>query len=404
MKNNVNRGKKIVLVAMAMATLSIWACWPLPARGAELTRVATAWEKNNPCDLDISVGYSRTQRLGTILRQRHQEGRIADVVVLRYSSIIEEMPLRLALGIFHDLELHLSTSVLFRQIQEWDYSARHTASVQDNISPVDAQGNSLENAEPFFSVPGKSYRQGWSNITLGLSWALFQAEKDDTKPQWLLSLDYTLPTASLNEPWLSTSKENPGAIGDKAHRLVLATAISKQMGKLDPYVKFSFSLPIAAKNSANLCTRPGAMCINSKDSTGEYDPPLVGGFLLGSEFHSSALNSEFLIDLQLGAFYVGEGRTYNEFSDVVGKLLQTDDYIHLGASGGIKINITGYFQFQVNASLYHDTEHFLTGEPLQTSDGKNNPSFDYRYDTPGRRFRISEASIFQVNAMGIARF
>ncbi len=33
-----------------------------------------------------------------------------------------------------------------------------------------------------------------------------------------------------------------------------------------------------------------------------------------------------------------------------------------------------------------------------------NPNFDWRYDAPGRRFRISEVSVFELSFAGVLQF
>ena len=450
------RSTLVLAVGLAATALA-----PAPARAAEITRVASSFDKDNPFDLDLWVGFERTQRRGKITRERHQESHIADVLELRYTGITQSLPMRLALGLFHDLELRVGAEVIFNWDQSWRYPAERkedgTLAVSDANSTVHNNcvsprgGDPLaptcvagpgEGSKPIFESQGETHRAGFGDVSFGLAWAPLSDRRDDTKPKWLLSFDYTMPTGLLDKsavikPWTPATVSSKGPIGDGAHRFSFATAISKRLGAIDPYLKFMYTLGIPSANSVTNCSMPEAekaerMGYFENCGTGPWTlsetglkPPHVGGFVFGAEFFPydyPARSQSVSIDIQLGALYVSEGRTYNELSNAIGKMLYNEEYLSLGGSFGVYARAAKYIQLRLNASFYTDTEHFLTTEPvgkdldgacptgsgacvdLSNSGGEINPNFDFRYDMPGRRFRITEVTVFQIMATGVVNF
>src|SRR4051794_630465 len=89
-----------------------------PAVAAELTRTATGFEDNAsfPLGIDLQVSYERIQHRALINRENHQTSAdgpdIFDVAELRFSEVKQVLPIRLAIGIWHDLELHASLPIV----------------------------------------------------------------------------------------------------------------------------------------------------------------------------------------------------------------------------------------------------------------------------------------------------
>ncbi|HCF61361.1 MAG TPA: hypothetical protein DFS52_25615 [Myxococcales bacterium] len=435
-------------LSLLAAGLAVALSVPAQVGAAELTRVASSFDLDNPFDLDLELGYARTQKRAKITRERHQDGRIANVIEMRYHQVTQEMPMRLAIGIYQDLELHVGASLVFSDQKLWRFpgldedgkvitNENNSTVVNNCVNPdgslVDpgCKGDSFAGAQPIFPIPGQSYRGGFSNITVGTKWAPLSDRRDDTKPKWVLGFDYTIPSSSLNNPSKPTSASDPGNIGDMAHRLTVSTALSKRLGAIDPYVKLHYTFPTRATGYYSNCRNPENLGSGGNCGSGAwtfadagYKPQQVAGLLFGAEFfpYDDPMRKQSVsIDLQAAGSYVSSGRVYNELSDAAGKLLWTEEYMTIGGSIGVNARPVEYVQFRLSASLYHETEHFLSGEQIgkdinnacgdDTSRacvdlGTNevNPTFDFRYDMPGRRFRISETSVFSVMATGVLNF
>ncbi len=425
---------------------------PFAASAAEVTRVASSFDEEDPFDLDLLVGFRRTQHRGKITRERHQEGRIADVIELRYTQIQQAMPVGLAIGLYQDLELHASSQLLFNDDRSWGYPGldangnpvttdanstvfNNCITARGDLVHPDCQGDRRVGAQPIFPVPGQAFRGGFDDITVGLKYAILNDERDDTKPTWTVAFDYTIPSAAVNVPSRPTSEASRGNIGEKVHRFTLTTALSKRLGAIDPYALFSYSLPTQAPNFYSNCRNPELLGFAENCFTGPWSlretgirAPHLANLLFGAEFYAyddPVKKQRIGFDLQGTVRFVSEGRYYNELSDALGKILYTEEFMTVGGQFGIYAGIgSEYVQLKLllNAGLYHNTEHFLTnesvgkdldnacrGEPgscvdLDNRAGEINPNFDFRYDMPGRRFRISEINTFNVMARAIISF
>ena len=126
------------------------------------------------------------------------------------------------------------------------------------------------------------------------------------------------------------------------------------------------------------------------------------------------------VDLRVFADYTSRQRFYNELTDATGKLHMTQGYLEMGGLAGLYVRASKYVLMQATASLSTRTAHYLTGEALGKGDSwpavdgptgpapsdpaAMNPNFDWRYDAPGRRFRISEVSVFELSVGGVLQF
>jgi uncharacterized protein YaiE (UPF0345 family) len=83
--------------------------------------------------------------------------------------------------------------------------------------------------------------------------------------------------------------------------------------------------------------------------------------------------------------------------------------MQLGGLVSFLYRASKYVAVQGQAGYTWESSHLLTGEPLGVADGTNtspdqNPNFDWRWDAPGRRFRITRDSIFTLQLAGILSF
>jgi hypothetical protein len=285
------------------------------------------------------------------------------------------------------------------------------------------------------------------DLTVGMAWGILSEKRDDTKPTWVLGFDYTYPLASVIDPSVPATASNPGAVGDKVQLFEPYIAISKRLGYVDPYLKVSATIPhllggfhsncddnqtAAAAGSPSTSTAfpencPGgsdAKSTWSRQDTGEK-PPYLGTVVFGAELYAydaPEKHQSLTIDLRGTGQYVSQGRYYNEMSDQLGKLLFTDQYLHMGATFGINFRGAEYVELRLAASYWHDTDHFLSNENVgndlngdgkvdlpaspSTPDttGELNPSYDFRYDGVGRRFLIGQVNDFEFSATGVLTF
>lgn len=411
------------------------------AHGAEVTRIASSGDPDHPFGFFLDAAFERTQHRGKITREWYQSGTNVDVDELRFQHLDTRLNLDAYIGLYQDLQFHFQLPIVFQDDRAWGFAGGtdpgNTTLYRNCLNPDGSTPTDGTCPAPgsgsgrLFTVDenAKSFRSGLGNLTFGLAYAFFKTERDDTKPTWVVSFDYTAPTAPVLNPSAGTSNASRGTLGDKVHRYKFATTISKRISIADPYFGLWYTLPWLGPGYYSNCddaspsrmgrpdncgvgmTSPsGRQRAWSRDQTG-LQPPHTGGFFFGSEivvFENPRLSQKVAFDLRGFMTYTAEGRVYNELSDLFGKLLYTQDHLTLGGHLGFTARAAEYVHLKAYAKLAYDTEHFLTREEPGEDFNENgsvdftsepreiNPNYDWRIDHPGRRFRISEQVIFNV--------
>jgi hypothetical protein len=449
------------LIAFAVAVLAG------PAAAAEITRVATSGEPKNPFDLDLSVRYERLQERATIAR----EG-VADE--LRFVRTRHAVVPRVAIGLYHDLEIHFEMPYVLADDRSWRFGDVYGkpsggippySSIENNdITPNGQPCTPADDTDPVRAgiqcalLPvgegATVYHGGMAgDLKAGLAWGIFSDLKDPTKPFWVVGSDVTFPTAKAYDPakdrvvaatatkpfWSSPyDKENPGPFGEKVWKWDVYTALSKRMGVIDPYVKAHFTKIFKSNGTYSNCDHAAELAVGGSVVPAQMNSeavancktwgeeagaklPWIAGLTLGTEvvpYEDRPEGQKVSIDFRLFSDYTSPQRFYNELTDATGKLHQTGSYLTMGGLFGLYLQASEYISLQATASLATRSAHYLTGEslgkngstPRYGSDGvtldptEMNPNFDWRYDAPGRRFRISEVALFELGFTGVLRF
>jgi hypothetical protein len=330
-------------------------------------------------------------------------------------------------GIWKDLEFHFGLPLVFAQNEGWEYSQGTDATnstLQHNCLNPDGTLTSPDcaatgNGEvPLFPIPGNTYRGGLGNLQFGLKYAFFNQKKDDTKPTWIVGLEYEAPTAEKMDPFQPTSSDDRGKIGDRVHKYTLYTVFSRNMGLVEPYFQFHYTVPVNGPQWYSNCDHADSSVLGTPGNCGTgpwtraetgMDEPVSTGLFFGTEFtpyEKPELRQRVTVDVRATADYVGTGRYYNEVSGLFRRLMKTGEYLQIGGQLGVVASATDYISFKANAGMVYRTNHGLSQETLGqdlNGDGKVdasvgspelNPNFDFRSDLVGRRFRIAENSVF----------
>lgn len=403
------------------------------AHGAEITRTASSADPGHPFGFFIDVAYDLLLERGKLTREWYQSGTNLDVDELRYERAKHQLNLDAYVGLYQDLQLHFGLPIVFAENRKWVFAqgtdASNTTIYRNcvttsgaNYAGCMAGAADSNNAQSrLFNVDGAgSYRGGVGNLTFGLSYAFFSQKRDDTKPTWTVSFDYEAPTAQAANPAAPTTAQTRGPVGDRIHKYKFSTAISKRISIVDPYFQLWYALPFRGPGYYSNCDdaspqrqgRPQNCGVSGWDrkATG-YQPPHQGGVRFGTEvvvFENLDMHQRVAFDLRGLITYTSEGRYLNQMSDLFGKLLYNQDFMELGGQLGFVAHAAEYVQLSGHVALGYQTEHFLTREePGADWNGNEtidftgapdeiNPNYDWRIDHPGRRFRLTESSVFRV--------
>lgn len=425
------------------------------ARSAEITHVATADTDVWPVEFDASVGFSGTLEQADIAKEQFQTSGNTSTLIhgteLNYRNTTTVLPIRIAGGLWHNLELHVTVPIIINADQHWDYSSESMGGAKDTINKpagicpegptaTCANGisaNSAQNTLVPETLPVDSNRGGFTvgDITIGAAWTPLNEIDEASVPTWLLGFDYVAPNASPMNPtkvsYLSSGNPTVGDVGDGLHHFHPYTALSKRRGVFDPYLMLWLDFAHAMGNTYDNCQNPVYPSSNGDPrvncGAGPYvsnvtrlQPEYQGGFIFGSElvpYENAAQFQKVAIDLRFISEYHSEARTYTQLSDLLQELTYQQDYARLGGQLGVALHAGKNFMAQLNFALLHDTDHWLTNENLgapgnsgtvdvtsHTGSNPQNPNFDFRFDAPGSRFLLQNSIIGSLSASLTAMF
>lgn len=399
---------------------------------AQITNVADAADEKHPLEVDLEAEYVHLRAQTNISREN-----VGDV--LQHVRVLDALNFRLAIGIWHDLELHAMAPLALQDTQTW-HPLAGAPSLSGNTISVSGCGGTLcgpGKVQPILPVDGESKRNGFFQPTFGIAWAPINEERQENpRPEffpeghaystWALGVDYTAPIGNrLDDPSRWGFNGSPGTGGEirKVHVITLWTALSKRFRVLEPYLRLSGSLPFAAGSAYDNCSHQqflsdvaAANCAGPWAGQTGYKPPFEGSATLGAELVAAeGSDQRFSFDLRGDVTWHGPQRGYTQVSDALGKLTYSDEYLTTAGSVGIYGRVARWFHMRVYGVLGVDTAHFLTHEDVgvdKDRDGKitvsegtcaalgtcaafpdQNPNYDFRVDQVGRRLR-AEPTMF----------
>jgi hypothetical protein len=428
--------------------LTLTAAVPLSAQSAEITRIASSFEDTRPFGMFIDVGFQHTQRKLLITRESHEEVNGTRTVVdrkeLRYTGIDTRLNLDLHIGIWKDVEFHYGLPIVFQRNEYYGFASGTDAS-NSTLTPgpnncLNARGELVSptctstgaGSTAYWpnntAAPPTSYRNGLGNMRFGLAWAPFNQQKDDTKPTWIVGLDYEAPTAQGIDPSVITTPSARGGVGDRVHRYMFYTTFSRRIGIVDPYFQTAVTLNYRGPGWYSNCDHPEVPSMGRAENCNDtewgrsrtgIEVPIVARMIFGAEFNAYEMaekHQRVALDLRAISEYVGPGRYYNELTTLTQKFMATQDYLKFGGRLGINAYASDYIRLQATAALLYNTPHLLSNEAIgrdlnndgqinvSTNPREVNPNFDYRSDVVSRHFRASEIWDFQLNVTASLNF
>jgi hypothetical protein len=427
---------RAVVAALALGT-------PFVATAADITRIASSFEDEDPFDMNVDASFEFTRQRTKILREQllrqpsqSQPAPRQYSAELWYTGQDARLNLDVAIGIYRDLQLSYRLPIVLARGESWNFvsgtNLGNSTLINNCLNPngtlVDpACATNGTGATPLFNVPTETLRGGLDNMHFGMAWAFFNQKNDETKPTWVMGIDYEAPTAPMLDPSEETGPENRGAVGDRVHKFTLSTALSRKIGIAEPYFRVQYTLPRTGPgfysncDSRNDADAPG-LGFPENCSTAGWDrkttgiqAPHTAGVVFGSEFMAFEAKGKkqniasLALDLRAMANYIGPGRYYNEMSGPMRKLLATSDYAQLGGQFSLTAELAEAFFVRASGMFLYNTDHALTDEKigldrdgngsisLEPGSNELNPNFDFRTDFVSRRFYATESKTFRLD-------
>ncbi|HXX69079.1 MAG TPA: hypothetical protein VEK07_17965 [Polyangiaceae bacterium] len=433
---------------------------PLMRQAAEITMVASAFDKNDPFDVNVIVGFTESwQRAGIRRETPAAQGSaiLGTEDIATYSSTKSGLLAGADIGLYHDLALLLRVPIILSWSQRLDDLDGSAAAAPQRLA--DPSGGQL------FTVPFNSpTRSGVDYVSAGLDWAIFDQERDSTKPTWVIGVEGRLavgpPLHACNananpqcpDPSNPSVARGPG-ISRGMDGLVAKTIWSRRVGYVEPYTGLSVLAEFPQASSEYAKWNP------PEDL--QRIPPVVGSVALGLEVVPYEQRESFQkvsADFRVKAAYHSPGRDYSELFDALGSSeaasLRTpnpaaymagpnntsvpndNDQVYFSgiteqqAFGSVTVSASAtwqageYIKFTLGSALSYEQSHLVTAADPCTPNGNTNaalagpcvnpqtetplgvPNPDHRdtIDSPGHRFYVDDAAVVDVWAMGIVMF
>jgi hypothetical protein len=437
---------------------------------AEITSVVDAFDKDDPFDLNIVLGFTQSWKTAKIRRESQlpqaglagtpsaQAGFIpATENIASYSSAMSTLNLGVDVGIYHDLALILRLPVILAWSQSLG-DLNGSSAVASQIL-ADPAGGTL------FKVPSTSpTRSGIDTFNFGLDWAIFNQQRDATKPTWVVGIEGRVAVGTplhacqvVNNSNFCPDPSNPSitnrdpGISKGFDSVIAKTVWSRRFGYVEPYSGFWVQADFPQ----------GGSDYGKWNPTQDLDrtPPLLGSFALGLEVIPYEAREQFqrlTADFRFKGTYHSPGRDYSELFDALGASqatsLRTPNPAAYTAGGGGSIVDQGsenvfftgvteqqaygsftlmssatwqtgaYIKFTLGAGLTYAQSHLITAADVCTPNGNTNPGAagpciqnglvqgvpnpDHRdiIDLPGHRFSVDDTLIVDLYAMGVVMF
>jgi hypothetical protein len=303
----------------------------LMSETAEITSVADAFDKNDPFDLNLIVGFAQSWKNAKIRRETNlnQPGLAsggfvpATANIASYSSTMSTLLVGADVGIYRDLALILRVPIILSWAQNLGDLNGSTAVAQQLLQ--DPSGGQLFNL-PFTSPT----RSGIDYISAGLDWAISNQQRDETKPTWVIGVEGRLAVGSPlhacnanppsgtpqcpdpSDPGNPNLNRDPG-ISRGMESIIAKTTWSRRFGYVEPYSGFWVQADFPTGDSDFGKWNP----VNNLERT----PPLQGSFMLGLEVIPYEHREQFQrlsADFRFRGTYHSPGRDYSELFDALG--------------------------------------------------------------------------------------
>jgi hypothetical protein len=316
------------------------------AHAGELTRVATAAEKDNKWDFHFGVGYDFDYKRASILRETERAGSTVLSRDLVYQQFRHTVTPTIEFGIYQDFSIYAALPVIAGDDRQYafDQSAggecvypadvtpgsdlqvncidkTNSSTIRDGILPAngwdakagDSDGGTFgqytaPNTELIFTSP---QRRGLDQIHIGVKKGILSQRKWSHLPNWVIAFDGRF---AIGKPMTLDKRDAdaPGnsRVGRGIHEIGFWTALSRRYRFFEPFFGGYARWSLRATNTA----------FNAPPRAEEVNPQHTAGFVVGTEivpWENKAEHKKVAFILRgAGDFRYG-GRGYSEIWELL---------------------------------------------------------------------------------------
>ncbi len=338
----------LVAAAPARADEPVAASEPrLMSETAEITSVVDAFDGEDPFDLNLVLGFQQSWKHANVRRETElfQPGLSTGGFVphtenvASFSESTSVLDVGADVGIYHDLALIIRLPIILGDSRELD-DLNGSGAAANAGRFQDPTGGWLFGVPPgaTSALPFKSpTRSGVDWISAGLDWAIFNQQRDVTKPTWVIGVEGRFPlgsplhacsdnpvfipnsggqTRKCPDPINPLAADRDPGISRGMYAVAAHTVFSRRYGYVEPYSGFWFLAEFPDGRSDN-----DFSSTNGLQGALVNHPPLVGTFGMGLEVIPWERREQFqrlVGDFRATGTYHSPGRDYSELFDALG--------------------------------------------------------------------------------------
>jgi hypothetical protein len=250
------------------------------AQAAEVTRVASSFEEDNPFDIHFGVAYDFNFKRAAVLREWNAgpgdpaTGLVKDLLYRQQRHTVVPT---LEIGLWHDLALYVTMPVVLADSRNYSFDQRpddcifgdsadancvnkeNSTTIRDGIIP-DGGFDATSSADPFGQYTGDTteliftgpVRRGLDQLHVGLKYGVLSQRTRSHMPNWLIGLEGRFAVGramTFSRDIINGDPEGNTRVGRRIHELGAWTALSRRYRFLDPYFTAFWMQSIRASGS-----------------------------------------------------------------------------------------------------------------------------------------------------------
>lgn len=310
------------------------------ALAAEVTRVASSFDEDDPFDLHFGVGYDFTFKKAAIVREWSDGNQNRIARDLLYQQMRHTVTPSLEIGLYRDLAVYLQLPVVVSDTRSYSFdqdadpckygdvrppdeatcvNKDNSTTLRDGIVP--RTGFDATNTDdPYGSFAGADSKEifkgpnryGINQLWVGLKYAILNQDRLSHMPTWVIGLEGRFAVGKPMTFSRNISEEDPSgnhAVGVGYHQLGVWTALSRRYRFLNPFFVASWQQSLRGNSNTSLFKNYDAA------TQTKVNPQSEVAVQFGTEivpFERKAKAQKFAIELSGRAMLLYGGRGYSE--------------------------------------------------------------------------------------------
>jgi hypothetical protein len=422
----------------------------LMSEPSEYTSVVDAFDGDDPFDLDVHVGFSRSVELASINREIGGDAGVSGTPqalhVADSERIVNLLLLGVDVGVYRDLMAYTRLPLVLSDTRTLSLpSASQCGDAPcadvDAVLREDVRGASRRLFEPAFAARTRS---GVPALDFGVAWGVTNQYRSPAMPTWVISAETRVSVGDVMRPCAASGAVCDGGISRGTARVRLESRWSYRFRHVEPFLGVAYAHEWATSGE-DVFTPAGALPGFAEATPPELTEGTFGVSIMAWE--ARGRSQRLAIDLTSRASYVSAGRDFTPLFDALGTsssphlttenderitggvasravpftgLTNSEAYARLRLETALVMQAAQYVRFRLGFGVGFASAHLITDAPRCNESARATSSSDPRagvcepnlwnplhravIDSPGQRFQVSDDLAYDLFARAVGQF